>query len=323
MTRYSTPGPRIPAPVSASAGAPVLTISGCTISGNNPTSFSGAGLNLSGFASATITNSTFANNTANGGNLGGAILLSGANNSATLTNCTINGNTAGASGGGICVATGATLNLSNTIVANNTATNGPDIFGTVTSATNDLVFSISGTTGVANNVNGNIVGVNPNLGGAEEQRRPHLDRGPGRRQCRHRRRQQRRRHRRRTDNGPTRLQSPGLRHQQLHGGHRCLRVPGLAGGHDHGANQLAQSVDCRSIGHLHGHGDWRGAGIEHADRHGDVHHRRHRGRRRCRWSTAWRPSRPRRWRPARTSSPRRTTAARSVTSPSAPAAPLP
>jgi hypothetical protein len=90
----------------------------------------------------------------------------------SLLNCTIALNSASV-GGGINVADRA-LSLSNSIVAENTTQaymRGPDIWGIVTTADHNLVGNGSGVTGIANGVNGNIVGgfygqpaINPLLG---------------------------------------------------------------------------------------------------------------------------------------------------------------
>jgi hypothetical protein len=82
--------------------------------------------------------------------------------SATLTNCTLSLNSA-TTGGGIYVNPangGGILNLTNTIVAGNTAPTGPDIFGAVATADHNLVGSATGSTGILNGLNGNIGGGN-------------------------------------------------------------------------------------------------------------------------------------------------------------------
>ena len=82
---------------------------------------------------------------------------------ATLTNCTLSLNYSFAgSGGGIYVTSGGILNLTNTIVAGNTAGAGPDIFGAVATADHNLVGNATGSTGIVNGVNGNILGGNGN-----------------------------------------------------------------------------------------------------------------------------------------------------------------
>jgi hypothetical protein len=131
------------------------TLTNCTVSGNSASS-SGGGLVDQG--TMTLTGCTVSGNVAtnNGGGLNCNIPTS---DILTLTDCTVSGNTAGASGGGLhdvvgtitltnctvsanSAATGGGLhangvaNLTNTIVAGNTASTAPDVAGgTVTSAT--------------------------------------------------------------------------------------------------------------------------------------------------------------------------------------------
>jgi predicted outer membrane repeat protein len=156
-----------------------LTISGCTFSGNG--GGAGGGIAHRALFTATLTNCTFSNNS--GGNGGGMWILTGgkatltnctfSNNSAhsyggaldvegsvTLTNCTLSLNSA-STGGGIWVYPangGGILNLTNTIVAGNTASTGPDIDGAAATADHNLVGNATGSTGIVNGVNGNIVG---------------------------------------------------------------------------------------------------------------------------------------------------------------------
>jgi hypothetical protein len=109
-----------------------LTLTNSTLSGNATT---GGGNENSGGAIynasvATITNSTLSGNSANGGgaNNGGGIYNA---NTATITNSTIAGNSvSGGStnyGGGIANNGSGDANFRNTIIANNTAANGPDV----------------------------------------------------------------------------------------------------------------------------------------------------------------------------------------------------
>jgi predicted outer membrane repeat protein len=142
------------------------TLTNCTFSNNSATS--GGALSVGG--SATLTNCTFSNNSAhsNGGAvfvydvpLQNGVVLHG---SATLTNCTLSLNSA-STGGGICVNPaygGGILNLTNTIVAGNIASTGPDISGAVATADHNLVGNATGASGIVNGVNGNIVGGNGN-----------------------------------------------------------------------------------------------------------------------------------------------------------------
>jgi hypothetical protein len=149
-----------------------LTVSGCTFQGNQSI---GSGGGIWNVGTLTVSDSTFfANHCPFGGSIynrgtatltnctlgfnssGGGALYVGGGSTATLTNCTLSGN----SGGGIFVSLGGILNLTNTIVAGNTA--GPDIFGAVATADHNLVGDATGSTGIVNGVNGNIVGGNGN-----------------------------------------------------------------------------------------------------------------------------------------------------------------
>jgi hypothetical protein len=75
----------------------------------------------------------------------------------TLTNCTLSGNSA-KYGGGIQITTGS-VTLNNTVVAGNTSSSGPDVNGTVASASGfNLIGDGTKMTGISNGVNGNQVG---------------------------------------------------------------------------------------------------------------------------------------------------------------------
>jgi hypothetical protein len=151
-----------------------LTVSNSSFRSNHSNGWSGTSLGYGGAicntvgylgsrGTATLTNCTLAINSAAGD--GGALYVRGG---ATLTNCTISGNTAGY-GGGIFVSPRGILNLTNTIVAQNSGAD-PDIYGAVATADHNLVGDATGSTGIVNGVNGNIVGgnghpvINANLG---------------------------------------------------------------------------------------------------------------------------------------------------------------
>ncbi len=129
---------------------------------------SGAG-GIGNTGTLTLLNCTLTGNHANYDVGGGALYISAG--SATLVNCTVAGNTAaaygGGIGGGIDIAGGA-VTLSNTIVAGNnngSTAAADDIQGSVNTAQsfNNLI-GTGGSGGLANNVNGNQVGVaNPLL----------------------------------------------------------------------------------------------------------------------------------------------------------------
>jgi hypothetical protein len=149
-----------------------LTVTDCTLSANQ------AVLSVSGFEGniydgrggavwnsgrATLTNCTLSGNYAGGA--GGAIWVGSprlAAASATLTNCTVGANSVSTAGGGMYVDNNGILNLTNTIVAGNTATYWPDIYGAVATADHNLVGDATGSTGIVNGVNGNIAGGNGN-----------------------------------------------------------------------------------------------------------------------------------------------------------------
>jgi hypothetical protein len=146
---------------------PWLTITGSTVSSNS--AYEGGGIwsdDPDNWGTDTLTNCTLVNNS--GGLYGGGLFVTGSSgnraNPVTLTNCTLSLNSSAYLGGGIYVnpangAMGVILNLTNTIVAGNTAnTAGPDLWGSVTTADHSLVGDASGSSGLVNGVNGNIVG---------------------------------------------------------------------------------------------------------------------------------------------------------------------
>jgi hypothetical protein len=132
-----------------------VTLTGCTLD-HDGASYGGGFFNgISG--TATLTNCTLSNDSAS--SLGGGMENEG---TATLTNCTLSNDSA-LNGGGIFNDIISTLNLTNTIVACNSAPNGPDIdnAGTVSTADHNLIGDGSGS-GISNGVNGNLVGGNGN-----------------------------------------------------------------------------------------------------------------------------------------------------------------
>ncbi len=116
------------------------TLTNCTVSGNTA---GAAGGGLGNYGTATLTNCTISGNTATG-NGGGLLNVSGAN--LTATNCTVSGNTAkNKDGGGLFNA--GTAKLSNTIIAGNNASTGPDADGTVLSQGHNLIGITDGSSG--------------------------------------------------------------------------------------------------------------------------------------------------------------------------------
>ncbi|MBS1796695.1 MAG: CSLREA domain-containing protein [Acidobacteria bacterium] len=166
-----------------------LTIENSTISSNQAVTLDGGGVGT--FGPLTVTGSTFNGNTANGQGGGIAVMNGGAlqgslvatndtfsGNSAdvtggaisfdtslgsTITNCTITENqqlNIGDSGGGLGISAG-TVTLKNTIVINNTKSDGgqSDITGTVVAVSSFNLIGTGGAGGLTNDVNSNQVGV--------------------------------------------------------------------------------------------------------------------------------------------------------------------
>jgi len=131
-------------------------VNGCTFS--LCSAHAGGGMFTSS-SDCVVTNCTFSNNSA----FHGGAFVPFNNRTMTMINCTISGNSATSVGGGIWIWGPTTFNLINTIVAGNTATSsGPDISGTVATADHNLIGNASGSSGLKNGVNGNIVGGNGN-----------------------------------------------------------------------------------------------------------------------------------------------------------------
>jgi predicted outer membrane repeat protein len=137
--------------------AGTLTVTNSTFSGNSAYYEGGGIYNFSG--TLTVVGSTFSGNSAPFGS-GGGILNYG--DTLTVTNSTFSGNSAN-TGGGIRVFSG-TATLKNTIVANSTS--GGDCVGSLSvGSINNLIESTgSNACGLSHGSNGNIVGVDPNLG---------------------------------------------------------------------------------------------------------------------------------------------------------------
>jgi hypothetical protein len=138
-----------------------LTVTNSTVSGNAAGALGGGIFND---ATLTVSNSTVSGNSAD--YYGGGIDNNGLS-TLTVSNSTFSGNSTAGSGGGIYNSAG-TLTLANTIDAGNTAGSGPDVYGTATDNGYNLIGNGTGSTGVANGVNGNQVGtsaspLNPNL----------------------------------------------------------------------------------------------------------------------------------------------------------------
>ncbi|WP_035603568.1 right-handed parallel beta-helix repeat-containing protein [Haloferula sp. BvORR071] len=160
----------------------VITVTNCTLSGNQTTLVGGALRNggtmavtnctladnssalsagaIQNSGSLTLTNSTFSSNSTTGSspNGSGGALRSSSN--LTVTGCTFAGNSASIKGGAIDIAAG-TASLSNTIVAGNSAPTGPDLSGSVGAGDCNLVQNPSGVTLAGTH---NLTGQAANLG---------------------------------------------------------------------------------------------------------------------------------------------------------------
>ncbi|NJN18297.1 MAG: hypothetical protein HC822_19590 [Oscillochloris sp.] len=152
--------------VNVSAGV-TATITNSEISGNSATIVAteggfGGGIGSTGNdGTINLTNVTISGNTVQS-NGGGIYAISPTGGVINLTNVTIANNTANSNGGGIFRSSG-TVSLRNTLVALNNAAVAPDINGTV-SGNNNLVGNGAGLGGISNGVNGNLVGVTPQIG---------------------------------------------------------------------------------------------------------------------------------------------------------------
>jgi hypothetical protein len=163
---------------SGGAGA-TLMVSDCTFTDNSVGSGAGGGIFIwSG--PATVINSTFASNSAGPGSNGGGAICHRATFSVgghtypegllTINNCTFSGNSGGTGGGiinqgtmtvsdctftnnhavsrsGGGIANSGTCTVGNTIIAQDTAPNGPDVYGAVTSQGSNLIGDGSGSSG--------------------------------------------------------------------------------------------------------------------------------------------------------------------------------
>lgn len=158
-----------------------LTVRHSTIANNTQQAHTnsggeGAGIEASR-SSLTIDHSTITGNMALSARVddnfypgeGGGIFLRGSDTVAVITNSTIAGNTA-RRGGGIEISNSSSLELQNTIVAANTAGTRPDVSGTISAGSFNLIGNGSGSTGLVNGVDGNQVGgisvapIDPRLG---------------------------------------------------------------------------------------------------------------------------------------------------------------
>lgn len=144
-------------------GAGVATVSQSTFSNN--TAREGAGLWMAGGSTLELTLSTVSGNVATEN--GGGVYDNGGSAPATIrvVDATIVGNTAGGAGGGLLSEStdGASFSVRNTIVATNTASTGADCAGAVESQGYNLFLATAGCT-VSGQTPLDIVGLDPMLG---------------------------------------------------------------------------------------------------------------------------------------------------------------
>ncbi|MBK8038247.1 MAG: autotransporter-associated beta strand repeat-containing protein [Verrucomicrobiaceae bacterium] len=116
--------------------AGTLTVNRCTIAANTAVNAGGGISNDQSAGNLTVTQSTFSGNTAT--NTGGGALHNANNATATLTHCTISGNQSpGGTGGGVRRVSGS-VTVTNCIVADNTASSGSNLNGTITQTAANL-----------------------------------------------------------------------------------------------------------------------------------------------------------------------------------------
>lgn len=134
------------------------TINNSTIANNSASA--GGGIFVSGGASATFNNSTISTNSSSGTAVtdgGGGIYAAG---SVTLNSVTVASNSAAQAGGGV-LQLGGSVSMRNTIIADQVSPAGsPNCSGTMTSLGYNLLESSVGCSGIVHNVNGDIVVAN-------------------------------------------------------------------------------------------------------------------------------------------------------------------
>jgi hypothetical protein len=137
--------------------------------GNNASQFGGAIYAID--LPLTISNSTFSANAAAQG--GGGLAVQAGAGAITITNSTITANSA-QFGGGLYVSGTGTV-LRSTIVSGNTSGSNPsDISNSTVTGSNNLIGDAGTAGGLANGVNGNLVGVDPLLGDLADNGGPTL-----------------------------------------------------------------------------------------------------------------------------------------------------
>ena len=145
-----------------------MQLTNSIVADNSATASLGGGIQNSG--TMTIANSTIYSNTAGNGGLGGGINNYGG--TLTVLNSTVSHNSAGApenptNGAGGGIDNGGTLELSNSIIANNGVTGDCLTDSGTTTGSNNLIEDAGGlgiVCGFTDGVDGNIIGVDPKLG---------------------------------------------------------------------------------------------------------------------------------------------------------------
>jgi predicted outer membrane repeat protein len=132
-----------------------LTLTNCTLSQNSAANAGGGIVNT---GTLILTNCTLAENSARNDSGGGIYNLG----TATLTSATVSANLAGSNGGGIDNRPGGEVTLANTIVAGNTAGDGPDALGSFASRGHNLIGLVRGSSGW---VQSDLTNVKPLLAG--------------------------------------------------------------------------------------------------------------------------------------------------------------
>jgi hypothetical protein len=146
------------------------TLASSTVAHNQATAGQGGGIYLAQRITVTVSNSTIA------GSIGGGIYVSSgsplfAGGTLTLLDSTVAGNQTAGAGGGLWVGTTrASVSLTNTLLAGNTAPTAPDVSGPLlASSAFNLIGNGDGSSGLVNGTLGNQVGttaapINPLLG---------------------------------------------------------------------------------------------------------------------------------------------------------------
>jgi hypothetical protein len=125
-----------------------LTISNSTISGNAATGAYGRGGGIANsYELLTISNSTISGNAATGAYGSGGGIATDYGGSLAISNSTIAGNSSIGQGGGVFNYPGYIFNARNTIIGENMAPTGPDIFGSLTASGYNLIGNTEGGSG--------------------------------------------------------------------------------------------------------------------------------------------------------------------------------